>query len=126
MELLISFAFIVAFLVAQAYLGDKDIGTKDELRKAADAGLHWELAGKLAIGFDTTGVQVMDRHDEFMQSEDLVITGYSCHFLLRNARGEYMFFLYRHDERPYMKLTSQEVAKARLGERYLPPTPSEH
>lgn len=118
-----SFLFFCAFIAVAAFqLRAKGIGTEEELRAAADSSLHWELAGSLGKGFSTEGLQVVDRIDEFFRNDESdIITNYECHFLVRNAKGEYLFFLYRHNERPFIKLTAQAVAKARLGDRYLPP-----
>jgi hypothetical protein len=115
------FLVLAGFIVwLSIHFREPVLGTEDELRAAADMGLHWELSGNKGFGFPDGPVEVMSRDDQFMYADDFNITGYSCEFMLRNCRGEYIFFVYRHDEAPYIKYTSQEVAKVRLGDKYVP------
>ena len=121
MELTLFFVFLVAIGWVAIKTAPKSIGTEENLIRQADAGLRWELMGNSAYGFADGEFQVMHRKDEFYRQDEVTISGYNCHFLLRNSKGQYLFFLFRYDEPPYIKSTSQEVAKALLGDRYLAP-----
>lgn len=116
--------FIGGFLVLGIWLWIKqhsaDIGSLDDAQLAADECLRKTFQDNPAYGFDGAEIQIMECKPSWSTINDTT-TSYSCQYLVRNSRGEYFLFIYRHDEPPYIKPTSQNVAHAMLGRRYLGP-----
>jgi hypothetical protein len=114
---------ILVFLVFAIWLWLKqhnaDMGSTDSLRLSVEESLRMTLEAHPELGLSADEMQVMKVEEGKPYKGPL--TSYTCSILLRNARGDYYFFVFRHDQNPYIKSASQGLAMAKLGDRYIPP-----
>lgn len=68
-----------------------------------------------------TTAQVVSEEEEVEQSSGALLA-YQLTRIARNAEGEFFYFVFRSDSKPYCKHLPQGTAKALLGPRYIAKT----
>jgi hypothetical protein len=116
--------FVVIWVVwVQVRASEKDIGPIEHLREQADRSLvaFNIYATDSKFSFVGSDVEVLDRKEEVFWWNQTYITSYKCSYFVRSKLGEYYMFIYRHGKKPYVKHSSQTIARVKLGSKYLPP-----
>lgn len=86
---------------------------------ANDAFLKLRIeASSPTLTFCGTTAQVLNEVEEVEQSRGALLA-YQLTRIARNSAGEYFYFVFRSDSKPYFKHLPQGTAKALLGSRYI-------